>query len=192
MHNIYEWTNDTHITLHSKLSTDDSKSHYHITVTSRDRHGVSNHCKFYCLFNSLSRLSTKISTLHITGPFVWGMYRWTMKSPHNGTVMRKAFACHHQVIKHVNAKVRTLLHISLQWRHNEHHDVSNHQPHYCLLNRFFRWRSKITSNLHVTGLCEGNSPVIGEFPAQMASNAENVSIWWRHHVEQSAAKGVKI
>ena len=21
----------------------------------------------------------------------------------------------------------------------------------------------------------------GEFPAQIASNAENVSIWWRHH-----------
>ena len=28
----------------------------------------------------------------------------------------------------------------------------------------------------------GNSPGTGEFPAQMASNAENVSIWWRHHV----------
>ena len=28
----------------------------------------------------------------------------------------------------------------------------------------------------------GNSPGAGEFPAQMASNAENVSIWWRHHV----------
>ena len=28
----------------------------------------------------------------------------------------------------------------------------------------------------------GNSPVTDEFPAQMASNAENVSIWWRHHV----------
>ena len=27
-----------------------------------------------------------------------------------------------------------------------------------------------------------SSPVIGEFPAQMASNAENVSIWWRLHV----------
>ena len=25
------------------------------------------------------------------------------------------------------------------------------------------------------------SPVTGEFPAQRASNAENVSIWWRHH-----------
>ena len=23
----------------------------------------------------------------------------------------------------------------------------------------------------------------GEFPAQMASNAENASIWWRHHEE---------
>ena len=27
----------------------------------------------------------------------------------------------------------------------------------------------------------GNSPVIGEFPAQRSSNAENVFIWWRHH-----------
>ena len=38
-----------------------------------------------------------------------------------------------------------------------------------------------TSKLHVTVLCVGNSPVTGEFPTQMASNAENVSIWWRHH-----------
>ena len=27
----------------------------------------------------------------------------------------------------------------------------------------------------------GNSPVTGEFPTQRASNAEIVSIWWRHH-----------
>ena len=39
-----------------------------------------------------------------------------------------------------------------------------------------------TSKLRVTGLCAGNSPETGEFPAQMASYAENVSIWWRHHV----------
>ena len=31
-------------------------------------------------------------------------------------------------------------------------------------------------------LC-GVSPGTGEFPAQMASNTENVSIWWRHHVK---------
>ena len=36
-------------------------------------------------------------------------------------------------------------------------------------------------NLRVIGLCGGNSPGTGKFPAQMASNAENVSIWWRHH-----------
>ena len=35
------------------------------------------------------------------------------------------------------------------------------------------------------GLCEGNSTVTGEFPAQRASNAENVSIWWRHPVLSS-------
>ena len=32
------------------------------------------------------------------------------------------------------------------------------------------------------GLCEGNSPVTSEFPAKRASNVENVSAWWRHHV----------
>ena len=47
--------------------------------------------------------------------------------------------------------------------------------------RLFRRRSKTTSKLRVTGLCAGNSPLTGEFPAQKASNAENVSIWWRHH-----------
>ena len=41
--------------------------------------------------------------------------------------------------------------------------------------------SNETSKLRVTGLCEGNSPVTEEFPAQRAINAENVSIWWRHH-----------
>ena len=49
-----------------------------------------------------------------------------------------------------------------------------------LNNHLYRRRSKKTSKLHVTGLCEGNSPVTGEFPSQRASYVENVSIWWRH------------
>ena len=69
----------------------------------------------------------------------------------------------------------------LRWRHNEHDRVSNHQPHDCLLNGLFRRRSTKTSKLRVTGLCAMNSPETGEFPAQMASKAENASIWWRHH-----------
>ena len=71
---------------------------------------------------------------------------------------------------------------SLQWHKNGRDSVSNHQPHDCLLNRLFRRRSKKTSKLCVTGLCVGNSPGTGEFPAQRVSNAENGSIWWRHHV----------
>ena len=39
-----------------------------------------------------------------------------------------------------------------------------------------------TPKLCATGLCEGNSQVTGKFPAKMASNAENASIWWHHHV----------
>ena len=74
---------------------------------------------------------------------------------------------------------------SLQWRHNGHDSVSSHQPDDCLPNRLFRRRSKKTSKLRVIGLCAGNSPRTGGFPAQMASNAENVSIWWRHHVMSS-------
>ena len=71
---------------------------------------------------------------------------------------------------------------SLQWRHNERDGGSNHQPHDCLLNRLVGHGSKKTSKLRVTGLCEGNSPGNSEFLAQRVSNAENVSIWWRHHV----------
>ena len=69
-----------------------------------------------------------------------------------------------------------LLH-TLQWRHNEHNGVSNHQPRDCLFNHFFRRRSNKTSKLRVTGIGAGKSPVTGKFPAQRASNAENVPTW---------------
>ena len=59
--------------------------------------------------------------------------------------------------------------LTLQWRHNERDGVSNPQPHDCFFDRLFK--VQIKENIKVTG----------EFPAQMANNAENVSIWWRHH-----------
>ena len=77
---------------------------------------------------------------------------------------------------------------TLQWPHNAPNGVSDHQPHDFLLNRLLRRKSKKTSKLRVTGLCAGNSPVTGEFPAQMASNAENVSIWWRHHDSKAVVR----
>ena len=80
--------------------------------------------------------------------------------------------------------------MKLQWRHNGWNGVSNHQPYHCLLNRLFRRRSKKASKLRVTGLCARNSPMTGEFPAQMASNADNVSIWWRHHERQYSRRKI--
>ena len=71
--------------------------------------------------------------------------------------------------------------LALQWCHNERDGVSNHQHLDCLLNRLFRHRPKITSKLRVTGFYEGNPLMTGVFPSQRASNAENVSIWWRHY-----------
>ena len=59
---------------------------------------------------------------------------------------------------------------TLQWRHNGHNGVSNHQPHHCLHNRLFRRRTKKTPKLRATGLCTGNSPMTGEFPAQRGSD----------------------
>ena len=70
---------------------------------------------------------------------------------------------------------------TLHWRHNEREGVSNHQPHDYSFKRLFRSKSKKTSKLRVTGLCDGNSPENGEFPAKRASNAKNIFIWWRHH-----------
>ena len=61
---------------------------------------------------------------------------------------------------------------ALLWRHSRRDGVSKHQAYGCLLNLLFWRRTKKTSKLCVIGLCAGNSQVTGEFPAQMASNAE--------------------
>ena len=61
----------------------------------------------------------------------------------------------------------------IKWKHfpRYHPFVRGIHLHHCLLNRLFRRKPKKTSKY----------PVTGEFPAQRAGNAENVSIWWRHH-----------
>ena len=136
--------------------------------------------KWTNIINSLNRLLVRTKPLH--GPWMgdlyldignnlqwnWNQYR-AKKVPSTDTLDYVIFIY----------KISTFW--SLHWRHNDHGGVSNHQPHDCLLNRLFRRRSKKTSKLRVTGLCMENSTGIGEFPVQRASNAENISIWWRHH-----------
>ena len=71
----------------------------------------------------------------------------------------------------------------LSWHdYNERDGVSNHRRLDCLRNRLFRRRSKKTSKLCYTCLYEGTPPVTGGFPSQRTSNAQNVSILWRHKI----------
>ena len=83
----------------------------------------------------------------------------------------------------MNSTCSSSLSAPLQWCHNERHGVLNHQHFACLLNRFFRRISNKTSKPRITGLLVGNPPVTRGFPSQRASDAENISIWWRHHGE---------
>ena len=76
------------------------------------------------------------------------------------------FATAGKFTRYVQSKQRTII-----TRHNGHDSVSYHQTHDCLLNRSKKY--------------QGNSPETGEFHAQMVSNAENVSIWWRHRDESN-------
>ena len=80
---------------------------------------------------------------------------------------------------------------TLHWRHNERDGVSNDQTNDCLIKRLFGHRSKKPCKLRVTGLSAGNSPVTGKFPVQRASNADNVSIRWRHRDRTCSAKDRK-
>ena len=67
-----------------------------------------------------------------------------------------------------------------QWRHNERDSLKS--PASRLFTQLFiQMQFKVTPKLCVTSLCV---PVTGEFPAQRASTAENVSIWWRHHAKR--------
>ena len=69
--------------------------------------------------------------------------------------------------------------LTLPGCHNERNGVSNHRRPNCLRDRLVRSRSKKTSKLRLNGFCDWNSRWIPR--THRASNAENVSIWWRHH-----------
>ena len=66
--------------------------------------------------------------------------------------------------------------LPLQWRHDGHDGVSN----ISLTIVYSTVYSGADQRKH-----QSSASLAGEFPAQMASYAENVSIWWRHHVIRS-------
>ena len=71
--------------------------------------------------------------------------------------------------------------IPLWWRHNGRDDVSNHQPHHRLLTLLFRRRSKKRQSSTSLAFMRGIHREPVNSPHKWPVNAENVSIWWRHH-----------
>ena len=84
---------------------------------------------------------------------VRGIHWWPVNSQHKWPVMRKKFPSD---------------------------DVFMIMQKLELINSNNIMRKKV-SKLNATGLCEGNSPVTGEFSTRRTSKEENASIWWRHH-----------
>ena len=66
----------------------------------------------------------------------------------------------------------------------ERHIIWHHRQFDCLFNNLLKLtkEEKKTSKPCSPGICSGNPPVIGGFPSQRASDAESVSMSWRHHV----------
>ena len=78
----------------------------------------------------------RTTMLRVTGP-LWGNHYWLVDSPHKWPVTRKTLPCHNVIIYRHDV---TIYLTALQWRHNDHDDVWNHQPHECLRNRLSRHR----------------------------------------------------
>ena len=120
----------------------------------------------------------------------WGvMYMRRPYTPFADMWHHKAWPRLIQIMDCRQALTRCSDDLLLQWSHNGHDGVSNHQPYHCLLTRLFSADQKKYQSSASLALVQGiHRRPAGEFPAQMASNAENVSIWWRHHVIRWAIK----
>ena len=149
------------------LSDDNSK----LVHAMASCHQATSHYLSQCLPSSMSPYGVKIIYFKFQ-PHVWWVFgaNWSLYREihmHSGlkqvnTIQYMYYMAPYWTINLVKTPQITL---SLQRHHNECDGISNHQPHYCLLNRLFRRKSKKTSKLRITGLCVGNSPVTGEFPA---------------------------
>ena len=128
------------------------------------------------IYLSLSSGKINVFSIHCN----WGGFnssRWNFAIYHNGydvcIPMVGYTLCSH-VTRNTSNKYITMTSQWARWRLKS-------PASQLLFNCSFRCRWRKTSKPLVTGLCEGNSSVTGEFPAQRDSHAEYISIWWRHH-----------
>ena len=117
--------------------------------------------------NTQEQLLVKVNNAYTCSQQVQGWCRKTAHSPWYGCVRTYR-------VNRVNDR-------SLQWHHNEWQRVSNHRQLVGLFDCLFGLTAKKTSKLVPPTLCEGIPLVNRGFPSQRPSNAESVSMTWRHH-----------
>ena len=83
--------------------------------------------------------------------FVWGIHQWPVHSPHKGPITHKMFLCDDVIMR----------------------------PCDCLFHRLFK--AKVKENIKAPRHWHLCGELTGEILPQRASNAENISIWWRRH-----------
>ena len=136
-------------------------------------------------------------------PFVRGIHRSPVNSPHKGQwrgalMFSLIWAWINVWVNNGEAGgLRRHRAHSLHWRHNEPDGVSNHQPRDCLLNCLFKYRSKKTSKLRVTGLCVENSPGPVNSPhkrpvTRKMFSFDDVIMLWRHRIVMSLSKCIEL
>ena len=96
----------------------------------------------YSLKTEMRSLNTCLYCKALPAGIGW-LYQWVCYRGHHVIITQLAMVG--------NREGYGKMSLPLQWRHNGHNGVSNHQPHHCLLNRLFGCRSNKTSKLRVTG-----------------------------------------
>ena len=103
-------------------------------------------------------------------PYCLGFFRYLLLLFSDlGTLCEKVYAFNHWEMwlwfhmckftaQRLNGSLRILATFTLQWHHNGHDGVSNHQPLHCVLNRLFI-RAKIKENIKAPR----HWPLCGEF-----------------------------
>ena len=94
--------------------------------------------------------------------WIMGLYNWVMKPQKLIMAIHRSirmWMIYNRELSTLFNKWKCFITVTSQWARRR----LKSPTHDCLLNRLFRHRPKKTSNLRVTGQCEGNSPVTGEF-----------------------------
>ena len=163
-------------------------------MTSHECHVVSNHLSFCCLFNSLCGPTSKKYQCPHYWPFVSGIHRWPVNSPHKGpeTWIKLPFGGIIMIIK----------------LHNMFPSVYSLPPHHLFLwNKWFRvWvlivylfytvlyailhftePNSIKTWLHADGIVHErcNSSVLA---MELCFSCTNPLIWWKwfHNMKQTS------